>query len=276
MGNNRHVAHDSLKAVILDWAGTTVDYGCMAPAAVFIETFQHYGVQVTMAQARAPMGMFKKDHIRAITQIEAVAAQWQAAHGKPCSEADVEAMYRDFLPLQLGVIAQHADVIPGVVEAIADFHQRGLKIGSTTGYTRAIMDALMPLAAQHGYAPDALVCADEAPAGRPYPWMCYFNQIQLGVYPGDVCVKIGDTVPDIEEGLNAGMWTIGVVKCGNEIGLSEADLAQLPPTELNERLTTGHKRLRYAGAHYTVDNLSEVPALIDAINERLAHGERPM
>ena len=275
MGNNQHTAHDALKAVILDWAGTTVDYGCMAPAAVFIETFRHHGVDVTMAQARAPMGKFKKDHIREISQMEAVAAQWQAVHGQPCTETDVEAMYRDFLPLQLAVISQHADIIPGVVEAIADFRQRGLKIGSTTGYTRAIMDALAPIAAQRGYAPDVVICADEAPAGRPYPWMCYLNQIQLGVYPGEVCVKIGDTVPDIDEGLNAGMWTIGVVKCGNEIGLSQSDLAQLPPSEVEARLTAGHQHLREAGAHYTVDSLSEVPPLIDAINERLTRGERP-
>ena len=266
---------NSVRAVILDWAGTTVDYGCMAPAAVFIETFRHYGVEVTMAQARAPMGKFKKDHIREIAQMDAVATQWQAVHGQPCTEADVEAMYRDFLPLQLAVIAQHADVIPGVVGTIADFRQRGLKIGSTTGYTRAIMNELAPIAAQRGYAPDALLCADEAPAGRPYPWMCYLNQIQLNVYPGEVCIKIGDTVPDIEEGLNAGMWTIGVVKCGNEIGLSESDLAQLPPSEVEARLIAGHQHLREAGAHYTVDSLSEVPPLIDAINERLAHSERP-
>jgi len=275
MGNSRHTSHRSLKAVILDWAGTTVDYGCMAPAAVFIETFRQHGVSVTMAQARAPMGKFKKDHIREITQMEPVAAQWRAVHGKPCSEADVEAMYHDFLPLQIAVIAQYADVIPGVVETIADFRERGLKIGSTTGYTRAIMDVLAPLAAQHGYAPDAAVCADEVPAARPYPWMCYRNQIELNVYPSEVCVKIGDTVPDIDEGLNAGMWTIGVVKCGNEIGLSEPEIAQLPYAELDARLKAGHKHLRYAGAHYTVDNLSEVPPLINAINERLASGERP-
>ncbi len=275
MENSRQASHCSLKAVILDWAGTTVDYGCMAPAAVFIETFRQRGINVTMAQARAPMGMFKKDHIRAITQMEAVAAQWQAAYGKPCAEADVEAMYHEFLPLQLAVIAQHADVIPGVVDTIADFRQRGLKIGSTTGYTRAIMDALAPLAAQRGYAPDTVVCADEAPAGRPYPWMCYLNQIQLGVYPGEVCVKIGDTVPDIEEGLNAGMWTIGIVKCGNEIGLSEPDLVRLSPSEVEARLAAGHQHLREAGAHCTVDSLSEVPPLLDEINERLARGERP-
>jgi phosphonoacetaldehyde hydrolase len=153
--------------------------------------------------------------------------------------------------------------------------ERGLKIGSTTGYTRSLMRVLAPAARQRGYAPDAIVCADEVPAGRPYPCMCYPNQIQLRAYPGEVCVKIVDIVPDIEEGLNAGMWTIGVVKCGNEIGLSESAIAQVPPAELEARLKAGHKHLRYAGARYTVDNLREVPPLVDAITDRLARSERP-
>jgi phosphonoacetaldehyde hydrolase len=275
MENNRRVYHGPLQAVILDWAGTTVDYGCMAPAAVFIETFWQRGVAVTMAQARAPMGMFKLDHIRAIAQMEPIAIQWQAVHGHACSEADVEAMYHDFLPLQLAVIAQYADVIPGTLEALAAFRQRGLKIGSTTGYTRAIMDQLAPLAAQRGYLPDAIVCADEVPAGRPQPWMMFQNALQLKVYPMAAIVKIGDTVPDIEEGLNAGAWTIGLVKTGNEIGLTETDVNALDPSTLKARLEAGYARLDQAGAHYVVDGLADVVSVLEDIEARLAQGEGP-
>jgi phosphonoacetaldehyde hydrolase len=275
MTDTNHSYRGPLKAMVLDWAGTTVDYGCMAPAAVFIETFRQRGVTITMAQARAPMGMFKKDHIRAIAHMEPVAKQWLAVHDLPCTEDDVNSMYRDFLPLQLAVIARHADVIPGTLEAIAAFRQRGLMIGSTTGYTRAIMDRLAPLAAQRGYKPDAILCADEVPAGRPQPWMMYQNAQQFGVYPMSAVVKIGDTVPDIEEGLNAGAWTIGVVKTGNELGLTEAEVVALDPVELKARLDVGRARLVEAGAHYVVDCLSDVPPLLDQIDARLARGERP-
>ena len=228
-----------------------------------------------MAQARAPMGMFKLDHIRAIAQLEPVAAQWQAVYGRAWSEVDIVTLYTDFLPLQLAVIAQHAAVIPGTLEALAAFRQRGLKIGSTTGYTRAIMDQLAPLAAQCGYAPDAIVCADEVPAGRPQPWMMFQNALQLTVYPMAAIVKIGDTVPDIEEGLNAGTWTIGVVKTGNEIGLSETDLNALDPSTLKARLEAGYARLDQAGAHYVVDSLADVVPVLEDIQARLAQGEGP-
>ena len=275
MTHTHHAYRGPLKAVVLDWAGTTVDYGCMAPAAVFIETFKRRGVTITLEQARAPMGMFKKDHIRAIMHMEPVARQWLAVHELPYTEDDVNAMYHDFLPLQLAVIARHSDVIPGTVEAIAAFRARGLKIGSTTGYTRAIMDRLAPLAAQRGYKPDAIVCADEAPAGRPQPWMMFQNAQQFGVYPMSAIVKIGDTVPDIEEGLNAGAWTIGVVKTGNELGLTEAEVAALDPIELKTKLAQGHTKLSDAGAHYVVEGLADVLPLLDEIAARLANGERP-
>ena len=275
METKQHPYHGPLQAVILDWAGTTVDYGCMAPAAVFIETFRQRGVDVTMAQARAPMGMFKLDHIRAIAQMEPVAAQWQAVYGRACSESDVDAMYREFLPLQLAVIAQHADVIPGTLDALAAFRRRGLKIGSTTGYTRAIMDQLAPLAAQRGYVPDAIVCADEVPAGRPQPWMMFQNALQLKVYPMAAIVKIGDTVPDIEEGLNAGSWTIGLVKTGNEIGLTETDVNALDPADLKARFEAGSAHLHQSGAHYVVDSLADVVPVLADIEARLAHGEQP-
>ena len=264
-----------LKAIVLDWAGTTVDYGCYAPAVVFIEVFKRRGVPITIEEARAPMGMYKKDHIRAITQMESVARRWQEIHGRKPTEDDVEAMFRDFVPLQLACIAEYADPIPGTLEAVAELRQRGLKIGSCTGYTREMMEVLLPEAAKRGYAPDVTVCASDVPAGRPEPWMCFQNAMQLRAYPMEALVKVDDTVPGIEEGLNAGMWTVGVAKTGNEIGLNEAEIAALPPEELQAKLERAYQRMYQAGAHYVVDGIWDVPAVLDDINARLARGERP-
>ena len=76
-----------VKMVIFDWAGTTVDYGCYAPAVVFVEVFKRYGVEITMEQARAPMGLQKNEHIRAISRLEEVDAAWRERHGRACSDA---------------------------------------------------------------------------------------------------------------------------------------------------------------------------------------------
>lgn len=264
-----------VKAVIFDWAGTTVDYGCLAPAAVFLKVFENKSVRITPEQARAPMGLMKRDHIRVIVQMEPVARQWQEAHGRPCTEEDVEAMYHDFIPLQLACLADYADPIPGAVELVARLRQRGIKIGSTTGYNREMMERLVPEARRRGYEPDCWVCSTDVRAGRPYPWMIYQNAMQLDVYPLEAMVKIGDTLPDIEEGLNAGVWTVGVAQCGNEIGLSEKEVAALPSDVLKLKLEQARQRLHRAGAHFVVDGPWECEAVVEEISQRLARGERP-
>jgi len=264
-----------LKAVLLDWAGTTMDYGCFAPAVVFMEVYKRKGVEITIEEARAPMGAHKKVHIRTISKNEEVAKRWEAVHGrKPC-ECDVDAMFQDFIPLQLACLADYADLIPGTLEAVAGFRSRGLKIGSTTGYTGEMMDLLQAEATRRGYTPDATVCATQVPAGRPYPYMCLQNAILLQTYPMEAMVKIGDTLPDIEEGLNAGMWTIGLARTGNELGLTESQIAALDPEVLDTKLQRAYRRMQQTGAHYVVDGISDVMPLLDDIEARLRRGERP-
>jgi phosphonoacetaldehyde hydrolase len=271
----RRAYRGPVKAVILDWAGTAVDYGCCAPARVFVQVFADHGVEITEGQARAPMGLMKRDHIRQITQMGPVAQQWQAVHGQPAREADVEHMYADFIPLQMAILADYADPIPGTLELVADLRQRGIKIGSTTGYNREMMLLLTAEAARRGYTPDEWVCATDVAAGRPYPWMMYANEMKLGVYPPEAVVKIGDTIPDIDEGLNAGAWAIGVTLTGNEIGLTEQQVAAVPPGELATRLEAVRGRMAAAGAHWVVDGVWDCARLIEEIDQRLARGEKP-
>jgi phosphonoacetaldehyde hydrolase len=264
-----------LKAVILDWAGTTMDFGCLAPAVVFVDVYERRGVPITTEEAREPMGAHKKVHIRKISQLPTVAKRWKEVHGKPCTEEDIEAMFQDFIPRQLDCLAKYADLIPGTVESIAAFRDRGLKIGSTTGYTGEMMKLLLAEAKRRGYEPDSTVCATDVPAGRPEPWMCLANAQNLRIFPMEAIVKIGDTLPDIAEGLNAGMWTIGLAKTGNEMGLSQKDLERLPKEEYSRRIDRAYERMTQAGAHYVVDAITDViPCLVD-IDRRLARGERP-
>jgi phosphonoacetaldehyde hydrolase len=264
-----------LKAVLLDWAGTTMDYGCYAPAVVFVEVFKRKNVPITIEEARQPMGAHKMVHIRAITKMERVANAWEKEYGHQPTETDVEAMFSDFIPLQLDCLGTYADLIPGTLDAVAAFRKRGLKIGSTTGYTREMMDILQKEAKTRGYNPDVTVSATEVPSARPEPWMCLENAKRLGIYPMEAIVKIGDTLPDIEEGLNAGMWTIGLAKTGNEMGLTEAEIEALPVEDRQRRLFRAYQRLMQAGAHYVVDSIGETVAILDLIESRLATGEKP-
>ncbi|MDP6788718.1 MAG: phosphonoacetaldehyde hydrolase, partial [Rhodospirillales bacterium] len=156
-----------IKAVILDWAGTTMDFGCMAPAVVFIEVYKRHGVPITMDEARAPMGAHKRVHIQKIGEIDAVGQRWTEKHGRPPGDDDVEAMFTEFVPLQLACLSDYSDLIPGTLEAVAECRKRGYKIGSTTGYLPEMMDINLKDAARQGYVSDATVSAGQVPAGRP-------------------------------------------------------------------------------------------------------------
>lgn len=264
-----------IRAVIFDWAGTVVDYGSRAPVNAFLELFSRHGVTATAGQARQPMGAHKREHIREMLAMPAIAQAWQSRHGRAPGEADLDQLYREFIPLQTEVIARHADIIPHVPEAMRELRRRGIKVGSTTGYTREMTGALVAAAARGGFAPDAVVCADEVPEGRPAPWMALEAARRMNAWPVRACVKVGDTLADIAEGRNAGMWSIGVTRTGNELGLSESEAEAMPGAELRARLADADWRFRRAGAHDVIESLAELPALLDSIESALARGQTP-
>ena len=264
-----------LKAVVLDWAGTAVDYGCMGPADVFVRVFAAFDILVTTAEARQFMGLEKQEHIRRMCQLPSVAEQWQTQYSRRPDENDVARLYGKTEPMMVASLVDHADPIPGLLPFVEAMRARNIKIGSCTGYTAPMMEVLVPEAARHGYAPDCAVCASDVPAGRPWPWMCYQNAIQLQVHPFEAMVKIGDTLSDVAEGRNAGMWTVGLTRSGNELGLTEAQADALPREELAQRLSAIEARMQEAGAHYVVDGIWDCLAVVEDISRRLAKGEHP-
>jgi len=259
-----------LKAVIFDWAGTTVDFGCFAPTGVFIEVFRQKGIDITLKEARGPMGMHKRDHIRVITRYPRIASEWKMIHGNECTEKDIEEMFNNFIPLQLSVIEKYSTIIPELPEALKVIRALDMKIGSTTGYNKEMMNILTLSAARQGYVVDSVICASDVPAGRPAPWMALRNAENLGVYPMESILKIGDTIADIEEGINAGMWSVGVVVSSNEMGMTQEEISMMEPKELESRKLLVRNSFFEAGADYVIDNLSETGELIEKINEKVA------
>ena len=267
--------HGPIRSVILDWAGTTMDYGCMAPAVVFVEVYKRQQVPISMDEARAPMGAHKRVHIKKISEQDAVRKRWQEAHGRLPTDDDVDAMFAEFVPLQLECLSQYSDMIPGALDAVEQCKKRGYKIGSTTGYLPEMMEINVRDAERQGYVPDSTVSAGQVPAGRPYPFMCLQNMINMQVSPVEACVKVDDTIPGVEEGLNAGMWTVGLAISGNEVGLPLDEWEALPEDEKQAKRERAYRRMETCGAHYVVDTIADLMPCLDDIEARLARGERP-
>ena len=264
-----------LTAVVFDWAGTILDFGSCAPMGAFVRLFEKYGITLTIDEARGPMGMAKWDHIKALGTLPGVAAQWQARYGKPFVDADVDALYEVFTPMNAAVVANFADFIPGAIDVVNTLRAQGLKIGSTTGYNRPIMDIVTPLAAAGGYVPDNLVCAGDLAAGRPSPLMMYRCFADLGVWPPSTVVKVDDTGVGIEEGLNAGTWTVGLSVSGNAVGLSLAEWTALDAAQQAQLRSVATAQLQASGAHYVIDSVADLLPVLSDIEARLRKGELP-
>lgn len=271
-----HYQHPTqLQAVVLDWAGTVVDFGSFAPTQIFVEAFAEFGVAVSLEEARGPMGMGKWDHIRTLCNQPQIAERYRAAFDRLPTDDDVTALYERFMPLQIEKIALHSALIPGALEAIAALREQGLKIGSCSGYPAVVMAKVVELARENGYVADHVVATDEIPNGRPYPAQALANVIALGVSDVAACVKVDDTWPGILEGRAAGMWTVALTCSGNALGLTYEQFQALPAERLAEERARISRIFEGSRPHYLIDTIAELPAVIEQINARLARGETP-
>lgn len=266
-----------LEAVIFDWAGTMVDFGSFAPTQIFVDAFKTaFDFALSLDEARAPMGLGKWQHIEALGQDPAVASRWLQRFGRTMTQADVQHIYDTFIPLQVERVGLHSALIPGALSVVGSLRDRGLQIGSTTGYPRQVMERLMTLAAQQGYEPDCTVCADDLAAGsRPGPWMALECVQRLRIGAVSHCVKVDDTVPGIDEGLNAGMWTVGLALSGSPAGWTMSEFQAAGAAECLQVRERVEKIFHRAGAHYVIDTVADLLPVLDHIEQRLANGERP-
>ncbi len=266
-----------VKGIVLDWSGTTADAYVLAPAVVFVQVFKKHGVEISMAEARGPMDLRKDLHIKELTEVPEIAARWKGVHGKYPDQGSVDAMFADFVPMQLDCLREYTTLLPHVAEVTQAFQKDGIKIGSSTGFVRSMVDILEADAKKQGYVPDASVAGDEVEHGaRPRPFMVYRNLDLLDVSPIQSVVKVDDTVSGVGEALEAGCWGVGIASYSNYMDIDSMEhAASLSEAEMDRRLKVTREILRKAGAHYVIDTFDQLPEVIADVNRRLARGERP-
>jgi phosphonoacetaldehyde hydrolase len=259
-----------VKAVVFDWAGTMIDFGCMAPVEALVDCFAAEGIALSEENARRDMGKAKIDHLEAILADRSVMAQWLAQKGALPSQADIDRLYERLAPAMKAAATRSAQLIPGAAQTVAALRALGVKIGSGTGYTREMMADILPRAAEQGYAPDMVVCAGETPSGRPAPLMTWKALIELDAWPARACIKIDDAPVGIEEGRMAGCWTVGLSASGNGVGLTREALDALPKDQRQHRIAEAARALKDAGADFVIEDISQFMAVVHEIAERIA------
>jgi phosphonoacetaldehyde hydrolase len=247
--------------VIFDWAGTMVDFGCEAPVKALIEAFRAEGVTIDEAAARRDMGKAKIDHVKSLLAYPAIAAEWRKVHGHGADASDVDVLMARLGPLMREHAARASTLIPGARQTFERLRSLGLRVASSTGYTREMMEPVLKRAAEQGYVPEHLVCSGETPAGRPSPLMIYKACAELGVWPLSRVVKVDDAEAGIAEGKAAGAFTVGVTS-GNQVGLSYEAFHALPAPERNSRVQAARQSLLAAGADVVIESVADlIPAL---------------
>jgi len=270
-----------VKAVVLDWSGTTADAHVLAPAVVFQEVFAKHGCPISMTEARGPMGLRKDLHISKILEIPDVQERWKKLKGRAVDVAkDTATLFEDFVPMQLAVLDKYSTLLPGAADTVTGLQKSGIKVGSTTGFTKVMVDILLKNAAEQGYTPDFSCAGDEVEANmgfRPAPFMLYRNLCHLGVWPIESVVKVDDTVGGVGEGINAGCWAVGIANWSNYTNIDSLEQwdAMSDAERADRQDTSRAKLIRESGAHYIIDNISDLPTVVEDVNRRLANGEKP-
>lgn len=279
LGNNK-LYNNNIKAVILDWSGTTIDSHVIAPAIAFQKVFKKHQVPITLEEARYPMGLRKDIHIQKILEIPNVRQKWFYAKKKLPTTEDVQQLFKDFIPIQIECLHDYTSLIPGTVDVIKKLREEyNIKIGSTTGYNRDILNILLKDAEKQGYIPESNIASDDVENNmgfRPTPFMLYKNLIQLGVYPISSVIKVDDTIEGVNEGLNAGCWSVGVYGNSNYTNIeSIKQWDNMTKNQKEEKIDKSIYQLMNSKAHYVIKSIKHLPDIIEDINKRLKMGDKP-
>lgn len=278
--SNRSGFCGPLKAIVLDWSGTTADAHVLAPAVVFVDVFEKHGVPISMVEARGPMGLRKDLHIAKILEIPAVRDRWTEIKGSAPTAATVDELFTDFVPMQLECLGKYTGLLPGVADTVKTLrNDYKMLVGSTTGFVASMVDVLRSDAEKQGYVLDWSVAGDQVENNmgfRPAPFMLYKNMVNLGVFPIESVLKVDDTVSGVGEGLNAGCWSVGVAGWSNYTNVDSMEQWDaMCETEKEERRHVSRVKLYGSGAHYVIDNLTDIVDVVDDVNRRLSAGEKP-
>lgn len=230
----------------------------------FLDAFAQAGLPIDEALARRPMGAHKRDHAAEILRDPDVADRARRDLRREPDSGLLDEIYTGFRQRLAELLPAHAEPIPGALATLQWLRGRGIRVAGTTGYTRAMLQALVPAAAAAGLELADTLCADEVGRGRPAPWACFRLAERFDIYPLHRCIKIGDTPADVAEGLNAGMTALAVSESGNEVGLARPVLAALAPAERGAKIAAAERTLHAAGAHAVLRSVADLPAWIEA------------
>jgi phosphonatase-like hydrolase len=219
---------NNIQLVVFDIAGTTVhDKGDVAHS--FMEAFQDFGLTVPKEEVKKVMGFRKIDAIRRLLE--------KYAPAQKGDRALIERIHDRFITSMISFYRTEKELrpLPHAEEVFSALKQKGMKIALNTGFTRTITDTILQrLHWDNGHGLiDQVICSDEVPEGRPFPYMIHQLMERLQIASPARVLKVGDTEVDVEEGRNAGCGVVVSVTTG---AYTRAQLEQYHPDHIIDSL----------------------------------------
>jgi len=236
---SRPTAALPIRLAVFDMAGTTIQDTGVVPLA-FDAALASQGLSASAEELDGIRGAGKREAIRHLVRMR---------RGDADLDRHAEAVYDAFRgELDRRFRAGGARPVAGAIEVFAWLRERGVAIVLNTGFDRDTQSLVLSAVGwdkgpgRAGVA-DALVCGDDVPSGRPAPYMIFRAMERTGIHSVAEVLNVGDTVLDIQSGVNAG--------CGMNVAVWGG-------AHSRERLA------REPGAHLMAD-VSHLPALLEQL-----------
>ena len=177
---------------------------------------------------------------------------------------------------ELECLDKYSNLIPGTENSLNNLKKKfNLNIGITTGFNQEMCDIILQNTKKQGFIPDACVGGDGVTNNmgfRPSPFMLYENMKLLGTWPSKSVIKVDDTISGIQEGINAGCWTVGVYKYSNYINLNSLEESTIIDKNILESKEIESKnKLLNSGADFVIPDISYLDDVVEIINFKLKH-----
>ena len=256
-----------IRACIFDLGGTIVDKYSLSPFLSLKSAFKRHNILIPNALIFKDMGKHKLDHINDILLNDYVSLCWEKNYGKkPCDKSSNK-VFSTFNDIQLEA-SKNIDIIPETNSAIKYLRSNRIRTACTTGFNFENMMQVQHRLNKNGIYLDSYVSSTcLGKPSRPDPSMIYKNMMNLNIVNSRQVLKIDDTVVGIEEGKNAGCWTLGVAKWSTNMKVKSIEEAiSITDEEISDRLLESYDILTNSGADFVIDDLNELPNIINMIN----------
>lgn len=258
-----------IKACIFDLGGTIIDKYSLTPLVSFRKAFLNKGIILDSDLIRKDMGLNKIDHIDQICSKPVVIKDWYKKYNRIINDEDKEDLYNQFLKIQKHETIENMKIIPETYNVIKKLRKRNIKIGSTTGFDKEQIERVKSILKSNGIELDSYVsstCLDKP--GRPFSYMIHENMNRLNISSPKNVIKLDDTKSGIREGINAGCWTIGVSRWSVYMNVNDySEINNLSTDNLINKIENSKKTLQKSGPNMIINDLRELPKIIDDIND---------